>query len=102
MISAQFTAQAEEVPYPYNVPREQRDAARAAYDVAKRAVTTEFAAALAETYLSDIAESRRAVIAEHAFRLAWEHGHASGYGDVESYYQDFANFAQEVYSVATS
>lgn len=27
--------------------------------------------------------------AEHLWDLAWEHGHACGYGDVVSYYEDF-------------
>jgi len=31
------------------------------------------------------------------YSLAWEHGHASGYSEVENYFQDFAGLAQTAY-----
>lgn len=30
------------------------------------------------------------------YAVAWEHGHASGFGDVENYYGDFAELARKV------
>jgi len=30
------------------------------------------------------------------YAAAWEHGHASGFGDVENYYGDFAELARKV------
>lgn len=32
--------------------------------------------------------------ADRLFALAWDHGHSSGYGEVMSYYEDFAELLQ--------
>lgn len=36
-------------------------------------------------------------VSDKAYALAWEHGHASGYSEVESYFQDFADLAHVAY-----
>ncbi len=36
-------------------------------------------------------------VAESVYSLAWSHGHASGYSEVENYYQDFAELARKAY-----
>lgn len=51
------------------------------------AVEKTFKEALAAEYLP--AETPTEV-ADKVFALAWEHGHSSGYSEVESYYIDFA------------
>lgn len=37
-------------------------------------------------------------ISDKVYSLAWEHGHASGYGEVENYFQDFAELARVAYN----
>lgn len=36
-------------------------------------------------------------VADKVYSLAYEHGHASGYSDIENYYQDFAELARVAY-----
>jgi flagellar biosynthesis/type III secretory pathway protein FliH len=106
MLSATFEAQARAIPYPAAPTSRWQGEARAAalvtYREAHKALDAAFAAALAEEYLSDIAESRRAPIAAQTFSLAWEAGHSAGYSDVENHYIEFADFAVAVYGFATS
>ena len=41
-------------------------------------------------------------VANKIYALAWEHGHASGFGEVEMHYQDFADLAQVAYEAGIS
>ena len=52
-----------------------------------------FADSLAAEYAPDLPRH----VADRAFALAWEHGHASGEGEVEMYYVDFADLAGDAY-----
>jgi hypothetical protein len=36
-------------------------------------------------------------VSDKAYALAWEHGHSSGYSEVENYFQDFAELARVAY-----
>lgn len=40
-------------------------------------------------------------VADKVYSLAWEHGHSSGYSEVENYYQDFAELARVAYEAGT-
>lgn len=102
MIAQEFTDRARAIPYPDSTDRDERVRLRREYDAAHAELNGEFAAALADEYLSEISETRRAAIGERTFALAWEHGHSSGYSEIENYYMDFAGFAIAVYSAATS
>jgi hypothetical protein len=101
-ISSAATARAAAIPYPSTFTEEERVEARRVYTVQRAELQREFAAELADEYLSGIPRGRRASIAESVFRMAWEEGHSSGYGEVENRYIDFADFALQVYRAATS
>jgi hypothetical protein len=67
-------------------------AAYAEYQAQHAAIEAEWREYLRAEYAPDLAPS----VESSLFSLAWEHGHASGYSDVENYYQDFAHFADEI------
>lgn len=39
-------------------------------------------------------------VGDAVWALAWEHGHSSGFSDVENYYGDFAELALKVWNAA--
>lgn len=41
-------------------------------------------------------------VSDRAYSLAWEHGHSSGYSQVENYFQDFAELARVAYEQGVS
>lgn len=105
MIAPDFAARLEALTYPdrrnYKDLNAHLEPMRV-YWAEEKAIEEGFAAALAEEYLGEISESRRVAIAERTYKLAYEHGHSSGYSEIENYYIDFADFALAVYSAATS
>lgn len=52
---------------------------------------------LAERLAGDYAKDLPRSVSDRVFSLAWEHGHASGEQDVESYYVDFADLAGDAF-----
>ena len=55
-------------------------------------VVETFKADLARTYLPTLPTD----VTDVAFRMAWDHGHASGYGQVQDFYEEFADLAKRV------
>ncbi len=52
---------------------------------------------LADRLADDYAPTLPDSVADRIFGLAWEHGHANGEGDVETYYVDFADIAGDAF-----
>lgn len=82
------------LPYPtsdqFNSKEEFR-AARAERRTAENDVTKEFRAYLEDTYTwGHSAEARQTI-----WDAAWSNGHASGYGNVESHYNDYSDLSDE-------
>lgn len=105
MIAEAFTAEAEAIVFPSRSDfAEAADftAAYQSYGEAQAELNDRFALALAAEYLSEIAEAHVEAVAGATFGLAWEHGHSSGYSEIENYYTDFAGFATTVYAAAAS
>lgn len=70
--------------------------ARRAEQEAKRAKAAQERADHQAAMYADHAEpfGLPASIGEAIYALAWDHGHASGYGEVEQHYGDFAELAR--------
>lgn len=56
---------------------------------------------IAYRLIAEYAQDLPKAVADKAFRLAWEHGHASGEADVEFYFVDFADLAADAYRAGT-
>jgi len=106
MLSTDFTARANAIVYPTveDYPdRADLAAAMFFYREAHRAMNQEFADALAHEYLGEtVGPARLEAVAAPVFHAAWDHGHSSGYNEVENYYIDFAEIATVAYAAATS
>lgn len=54
--------------------------------------------ALADRLAREYAPALPDYVADRVFAFAWEHGHASGEGEIESYYIDFADLAVSAFN----
>lgn len=76
----------------YAVPYDRHN--REAYHEERRFIENEFKYALQREYLSDAPDS----VADRVWELAWQEGHSSGFGDVEHYYQEFAELVRSTHA----
>lgn len=65
---------------------------RAEYDDAVDALTDEFKDALYAEFGEGLSRGQH----QHIYALAYREGHASGWHDIRSQYEDFAEFARDI------
>ena len=104
-IADSIQARIDELVYPTSATHPDANERRAAQhdrQAIVRTIEADFATELADEYLYEVSESRRQALGQLVYDQAWDHGHSSGYGEVENYYSEFAETALKIYKLATS
>lgn len=103
-ISEVFAAREEAIVFPDRSDFSDRadyTAARQAYDQGLRELMAEFQDNLAQEYLAEVDEAHIDELSGLVYRLAYEHGHGTGYSNIEYYYDDFAAIVLAGYRLAS-
>ena len=83
----------DSIPYPNDTAdRDERNRIRTENSHAVRALEKRWGAWLADEYASEVPAAAH----DDIYRLAWEQGHSSGYGEVEYHYSEYAGLAAKV------
>lgn len=98
MNAAEAEAAIKALEYPTGGDKAERAERMNEYRQARTEIELQFKQWLADEYAYE--ESPK--IQDRVWGKAWEHGHSSGYFDVENYYIDYAEFAQAVIYLANT